>query len=206
MLLKGRFLSKAELMDRLAGEVTVCVKCSLWHGRHNAVPGQGDIEASVVFVGEAPGYWEDAKGLPFLGAAGKVLDKLLENIGLLREKVFITNIVKCRPPGNREPRSLEIATCTELYLDSQITLIHPKMIVTLGRNSTAYILSKAGLVNVESITSLHGRIFDVKFITLAVEVFPTFHPASVLHNPTYRDKLESDFQILKAALQNRQII
>jgi len=93
-------LSKAELIEKIASEVRVCVKCPLWQGRRKAVPGDGSVKASVVFVGEAPGYWEDAKGLPFVGAAGKVLDSLFEKIGLPRESVFITNVVKCRPPEN----------------------------------------------------------------------------------------------------------
>ena len=192
-------------MNEIAGEVRVCVKCPLWHGRRYAVPGEGDIEANVVFIGEASGYWEDAKGLPFVGAAGKILDTLLEKIGLLRENVFITNVVKCRPPRNREPQPLEITTCTELYLNRQITLIQPKIIVTLGRHSTTYILSKAGL-NVQSITRQHGRVYDIKFLNIAISVFPTYHPASGLHNPKYRDELENDFQVLKTELQKRQII
>jgi DNA polymerase len=193
-------------MDGIAGEVRVCVKCPLWRGRGNAVPGEGNIEANIVFVGEAPGRWEDSKGLPFVGAAGKILDTLLEKIGLPRENVFITNVVKCRPPRNREPHPQEIATCTGLYLNRQVTLIQPKIIVTLGRHSTTHILSEAGYEKVESITSLRGRVYDVKFLNLDISVFPTYHPASVLHNPRYRDELENDFQILKTELQKRQFI
>jgi len=194
------------LMKKIAGEVRVCVQCPLWRDRRNAVPGEGSIKASVVFVGEAPGYWEDLKGSPFVGAAGKVLDSLLEQIGLPRESVFITNVVKCRPPENREPQPLEITTCTSLYLNRQISLIQPKVIVTLGRHSTAYILSKAGFEDVESITRLRGKNFNVKFFGFSLAVFPMYHPASVLHNPKYRDALESDFQLLKKELEERQII
>jgi len=176
-------LSKAELLDKIADEVRVCVKCPLWQGRRKAVPGEGTIEAAVVFVGEAPGYWEDVKGLPFVGAAGKVLDTLLDKIGLPRENVFITNVVKCRPPENRVPRSLEVTTCTSLYLNRQISLIQPKIIATLGRHSTAYVLSKAGFEKIESVTGFHGRVYDVKFLSLSVEVIPMYHLASVLHNP-----------------------
>jgi len=200
------FVSKAELMEQIANEVRVCVKCPLWEGRKRAVPGEGYIEASVVFVGEAPGCWEDLKGLPFVGAAGKILNELLEEIGLPRESAFITNVVKCRPPDNREPRPLEITTCTGLYLNRQIGLIKPKMIVTLGRHSTAYILSKAGLEEVESITRLRGRVYDVKLLGLSVAVLPMYHPASVLHNPKYRDELEGDFQLLRVELERRKII
>jgi len=190
-------------MEKIANEVIVCVKCPLWKGRRNAVPGEGKIEASVLFVGEAPGYWEDVKGLPFVGAAGKVLDILLERIKLPRENVFITNVVKCRPPENRDPQPDEVKTCTSLYLNRQIALIQPKIIVTLGRHSTAYILSKAGLEAKasEGITQLHGKVIQTQFLNLPVSVIPMFHPAAVLHNPMYRDALEKDFDLLKNELK-----
>ncbi len=193
-------------MEKIADEVRVCVKCPLSKNRRNAVPGDGNIKASVLFVGEAPGYWEDIKGLPFVGAAGKVLDRLLEGIGLPRKSVFITNVVKCRPPENRNPQKLEIATCTSLYLNNQISLIQPEIIATLGRHSTAYILSQAGFEKVESITKFRGKIYDVSFLGLSVSVVPMYHPASVLHNPRYRDDLEGDFRLLKVELQKRRII
>jgi len=198
-------LSKVELIEKIADKVRVCVKCPLWKGRRNAVPGEGNVDAFVMFVGEAPGYWEDAKGLPFVGAAGKVLDTLLEKIKLPRENVFITNVVKCRPPENRDPQPNEIKTCTLLYLNRQIALIQPKIIVTLGRHSTAYILSKAGLEakTIEGITQLHGKVFQAKFLNMPVTVIPMFHPAAVLHNPKYRDALERDFERLKNELKKR---
>lgn len=196
-------MSKAELIEKIADEVRVCGKCALWKGRRKAVPGEGDIDAYVVFVGEAPGYWEDAKGLPFVGAAGKVLDALLEKIRLPREDVFITNVVKCRPPENRDPKPEEVKTCTSLYLDRQIALIQPKIIVSLGRHSTAYILSKAGFKTqtIEGITQLRGRVYRTKFLDLPVSVIPMYHPAAVLHNTKYRQALESDFELLKTQLQ-----
>jgi len=196
-------LSKAELIEKIAEEVGVCVKCPLWKGRRNAVSGEGNIGASVMFVGEAPGYWEDVKGLPFVGAAGKVLDALLKKIKLPRENVFITNVVKCRPPENRDPKPDEVKTCTSLYLDRQITLIKPKILVTLGRHSTVYILSKAGFETeiVEGITQLRGRVYQTRFLNLPLSVIPMYHPAAVLHNPKYRDALEKDFELLKTQLQ-----
>jgi len=196
-------LSKMALIEKITSDVLVCAKCPLWKGRRNAVSGEGDINASVVFVGEAPGYWEDVKGLPFVGAAGKVLDTLLEKIKLPRENVFITNVVKCRPPENRDPQPDEVETCTSLYLVRQIALIQPKIIVTLGRHSTAYILSKAGLEAKasEGITQLHGKVIQTQFLKLPVSVIPMFHPAAVLHNPKYRDALEKDFDFLKNELK-----
>jgi DNA polymerase len=193
-------------MERIARRIRVCVKCPLWQARLNAVPGEGNVDAAVMFVGEAPGYWEDVKGLPFVGAAGKVLDELLKRIKLFREKVFITNVVKCRSPENRDPRQLEVATCTSLYLARQIGLIQPKIIVALGRHSTAYIFSKAGLEKVENITEFRGKVFETNLFGFPVSVIPMYHPASVLHNPSYRDKLEEDFQLLRSELEKRRIL
>jgi DNA polymerase len=193
-------------MQKIAGEIRVCLKCPLWEGRKNAVPGDGNLDASIVFVGEAPGYWEDMKGLPFVGAAGKVLDGLLEWIGLPRRSIFITNVVKCRPPENRDPRPQEISTCTSTYLDHQVRFIEPKIVVTLGRHSTMYILSKAGVESAASITKLRGKLYNVSLLDLQVSVVPMYHPASVLHNPKYRDDLEADFRLLKAELKKRHII
>ena len=197
---------KVQRMRKIASEIRTCVECPLAEERKNAVPGEGTIGAKVVFVGEAPGYWEDINGAPFVGAAGKVLDGLLEWIGLARKHVFITNVVKCRPPENRDPKPMEIAKCTSLYLDRQIGLIKPKIVVTLGRHSTAYILSKAGFENVDSIAEFRGKVYSVGFYGLAFVVVPMYHPASVLHNPRYRDALESDFQLLKKELKKRRIV
>jgi len=193
-------------MDKIASEVRKCTQCSLSQRRRNAVPGEGSIDAKVVFVGEAPGYWEDVRGLPFVGSAGKVLDGLLEGIGLPRESVFITNIVKCRPPENRDPRAVEVETCTSLYLDRQVSLIRPKVVVALGRHSTAYILSEAGFEKVVRMTELRGHVYRVKVFGLSFVVVPVYHPASVLHNPKYRDGLESDFRLLKKELRKRRIV
>lgn len=185
----------------------MCVRCPLWEGRRKAVPGDGDLSASVLFVGEAPGYWEDLKGLPFVGAAGKILDALLAKIGLPRSQVFITNVVKCRPPENREPKPNEIKTCTSLYLNRQISLIKPRIIVTLGRHSTGYILSKTAYDKeaTKGLSELRGRVFQTSFSGLPVSIAPMYHPASVLHNPKYKAALENDFQLLKTHLQKNGI-
>jgi len=193
-------------MEKIASEVRFCHKCPLWRGRRKAVPGEGAMDASVVLVGEAPGYWEDVKGLPFVGAAGKILNTLFTTIGLSRDRVFITNVVKCRPPENRDPRQNEIETCTSLYLDRQISIIQPKIIVTLGRHSTAYILSKSGfeIKRAEGITQLRGRVYHVRFQDLQVSVVPMYHPAAVLHNPKYKEALENDFLLLQTQLGKRK--
>jgi DNA polymerase len=152
-----------------------------------------------MFIGEAPGYSEDLKGKPFVGEAGKFLDTLLEEADLSREKVFITNIVKCRPPNNREPSTEEIKTCSP-YLDRQIRIIKPKIIVTLGNHSTAYILHQVGLP-FDGITQVHGKFFEASISKIQTTIFPTFHPASALYHPKYKDLLLQDFKVLKAHFQ-----
>jgi len=194
------------MMEKIAVQVRSCVKCRLWKGRKKAVPGEGNVNAKVVFVGEGPGYWENIRGLPFVGAAGKILDGLLESIGLRRDMVFITNVVKCRPPGNRDPKPDEIEICTALHLERQIRLIHPALVACLGRHSTRYVLSKVGFEKVVSITEFRGKTYKVSFLGFPLVVVPMYHPASVLRNPKYRDELESDFQLLKMLLQKRRII
>lgn len=196
-------LSKEELMKAIADEVHVCVKCPLHRDRRNAVPGEGNVNATVMFVGEAPGRSEDLKGLPFVGAAGKVLDGLLQNIGLARDDVFITNVVKCRPPSNRDPKPNEVGLCTSLYLDRQLGLVQPKVVVTLGRHSTLCILSRAGLDVGGGITKLREKTYPTQLLGQQVLVVPMYHPAAVLHNPRYRNALENDFTRLRDELISR---
>ena len=185
-------------MEAVASEVRACRRCSLWKTRKNAVPGEGSPEAKIMFVGEAPGYWEDAKGRPFVGAAGKFLDTLLAEAGLKRSQVFIGNVLKCRPPGNREPTQSEIEACTP-FLDRQILAIKPKIIVTLGHYSTAYIFSKAG-IPFKGITEARGKFYQAKVLGLAVTVFPTLHPAAGLYSAKYKQLLTEDFRLLKAKI------
>lgn len=185
-------------LDAVASEVIVCTKCPLWKSRRNAVPGLGSPRSQMMFIGEAPGSSEDFKGEPFVGTAGKFLDTLLSQIGFSREQVFITNVVKCRPPRNREPKPLEIEACTP-YLDRQMLIIRPKFVVTLGSHSTSYIFSKATLP-FSSITRIRGRLYKATILGSQVTLFPTFHPASALYNPKYKEILEQDFQLLKTTL------
>jgi len=186
-------------MRPLVEEVRSCRKCGLWKSRRNAVPGEGSLDSSIAFVGEAPGYWEDVKGRPFVGAAGKLLDGLLAGIGLSRGVVYITNILKCRPPGNRDPRPDEIRLCTP-YLDQQMEIIKPRFIVALGRHSTAHMLSKAGL-NVMGITKVRGKISKVNLWGSEVSVLPTYHPAAALYNVKLKEDLERDYQLLKGEIE-----
>ncbi len=187
-------LDKEEAMEALVAEIKACRKCPLHASRKNPVPGEGNLDAAVMLVGEAPGRWEDEKGRPFVGAAGKLLDRLLALAGLRREEVYIANVLKCRPPGNRDPRPEEVEACTP-FLDRQIEIIRPKVIVTLGRHSTKYLFSKAGLT-FKKMGDVRGHVYEVELLGLKVLLIPTLHPASALYNPSYRSILESDFDFI----------
>lgn len=195
-------MSRHELMEAVATKVKTCRKCALWRERTHAVPGEGNVGAHVMFIGEAPGHWEDLKGKPFVGAAGKLLDEMLSNIGLLRADIYITNIVKCRPPNNRDPLPPEIDTCTP-FLNQQIKIIKPKFVVTLGRHATSHIFSKAGL-RFGGITAAHGTAWNTSLLRSQVLLVPMFHPAAVLYNAKYRGFLERDFYELGRLLDGKR--
>ena len=178
----------AGLID-LAHEVAACQRCALAQGRTRAVPGEGPQNAAIMFIGEGPGFHEDQQGRPFVGAAGQFLDELLQSIGLKRDEVYITNVVKCRPPGNRDPQPEEIAAC-QPYLERQIALIKPKVIVTLGRYSMARAFPN------EKISAIHGKPRKVGEIVYV----PMFHPAAALHQPSLRQTVEEDFAKLPKIL------
>src|SRR5947209_11051528 len=169
-------------------EAKDCQRCPLAETRTNVVFGAGDADADLMFVGEAPGANEDRMGLPFVGQAGKLLDRLLEEIGLERGQVFIANLLKCRPPGNRDPQPGEIEACQE-YLMRQVGLIEPKMVCTLGNFSTKLLRGDS-----TGITRLHGRA-EVRMIgPRAVRLYPLYHPAAALYTPSMLETLRSDFQ------------
>ena len=161
------------------------------------VIGEGSHDASIMFVGEAPGENEAKTGRPFCGRAGKVLEKLLENVGIKREDVYITNIVKDRPPKNRDPLPDEIAFYAP-FLDRQIEIIKPKVIATLGRFSMQYVMHRYGLdFELDSISRIHGQIFDTEVNGEKVKVIPFYHPAAAIYNQELIKQLEQDFQVLK---------
>jgi len=168
-------------LELLAAEISNCTRCLLHRGRTNAVPGAGPADAEIMFIGEAPGFHEDQQGLPFVGAAGRFLDELLEGIDLKRDQVFITNVIKCRPPGNRDPLPEEIEACKP-FLDRQIELIGPKLVVTLGRFSMARAFPKA------RISRVHGQHRKIG----GVIYYPMYHPAAALHQPSLRRTVEED--------------
>src|SRR3989344_8104568 len=170
----------------------------------NLVFGKGNSNAEIMFIGEAPGEKEDEQGIPFVGSAGKELDKLLSLIGLKIEDVYIANILKYRPPENRNPNIEEIESHTP-YLVEQIRVIKPKIIITLGNYSTKFVLSSFNLEKMKSIpgiTSLHGKVNKLKINDLDVLVSPVFHPAAMLYNPSLRRILENDFIEIKKTLEN----
>ncbi len=175
--------------QRLRELIADCTACELHRGTNCAVPGEGPIPAEIMFIGEAPGYHEDRQGTPFIGAAGQLLNELLHRIGLDRSQVYITNVVKHRPPGNRDPLPDEIAACRP-YLDRQIALVRPKMIITLGRFSMARWFPGG------RISQIHGQA--KRFGGLVV--VPMYHPAAALHQGALRATLEADFAKLPRLL------
>lgn len=170
-----------ESLDKIGNEIRTCRKCDLCYGRKLAVPGDGEATSGVMFIGEGPGFHEDQQGLPFVGAAGRFLDELLEMIDMKRKDVYITNVVKCRPPGNRDPRPQEIEIC-RAFLDRQIAVINPKMIITLGRYSMARYFPNA------KISQIHGQARKIDGILY----FPMYHPAAALHQPSLKSVVEAD--------------
>ncbi|MFP3157473.1 MAG: type-4 uracil-DNA glycosylase [Caldivirga sp.] len=182
--------SKVEELRRISEEIEACSKCPLHLTRRRAVPGEGNPNAEVMLIGEAPGEVEDETGRPFVGAAGKLLNSLLQDIGVDRSSLYITNVVKCRPPNNRDPTDEEINACKP-YLIRQIAVVRPRRIVTLGRHSTRVILGLGGL-RVSEISRVRGRVFKVAIAGVEVEVYPTYHPAAALYNPSLRGVLKED--------------
>ncbi len=179
-----------EELESLYEEIRNCTKCRLHQSRTKAVPGEGPESARIMFIGEAPGFHEDQQGRPFVGAAGHFLDELLASIGIKREEVYICNVIKCRPPGNRDPLKDEIDACAP-YLDRQLEIIKPKLVVTLGRYSLAKFLPKA------SITKVRGQPIRVGSIVC----YPVLHPAAALHQPKWRETLEEDFRRIPQILE-----
>jgi len=178
------------ILAQIADEVRVCTRCALANRRTLAVPGEGNVVSDVLLVGEGPGAREDATGRPFVGPAGQLLSELLRAIGWQREDVFITNVVKCRPPGNRDPEPVEIATCAA-YLEAQERALEPAVVVTLGRHSLQRYLPGA------RIGAIHGAL---RRSYTGQHIFPMYHPAAALHQASLRETLFRDIRGLPAAL------
>jgi uracil-DNA glycosylase len=188
-------VAAADLSLIAYGDVVAgCERCALAAGRTQVVFGSGSPEADLMFVGEAPGFHEDKQGVPFVGAAGQLLSKLLAGIGLTRDDVFVANVLKCRPPGNRDPLPEEIQAC-EGHLFKQIELIRPKVVATLGNFATKLLSGKP-----TGITRVHGQEQEVTLGGRTVLLYPLFHPAAALYTPRTLDVLEADFARLPGLL------
>jgi len=187
---------KKELKE-IKDEVIACKKCPLYEYRKKnkfyPVIGEGNHRAEIMFIGEAPGFNEAKTGRPFCGAAGKILDELLESVGIKREEVYITNVVKDRPPNNRDPNSEEVKAYSP-FLKRQIDIIKPKVICSLGNCSTDFIFKKYGLEGkIQGISKVHGKVFSVD----KINIIPLYHPAAATYNPNMKEIMKKDFQILK---------
>jgi len=185
---------EAESLEELREILGDCTRCPLHESRNKLVYGAGNPDAQLMFVGEGPGRAEDAQGLPFVGPAGKLLDEMLTSIGLARADVYIANVVKCRPPGNRDPLPLEVETCIP-FLQGQIKLIKPKVICELGRIAAGVMMERQ-----IQITRIHGQ----KFLGPGYFNVPVFHPAAALRAPATMQLLREDFQNLKSYLEEQE--
>lgn len=179
-----------KILEEIARQVVVCTKCMLHYSRKNGVPGEGPANAEIMLIGEGPGFYENEQGRPFVGAAGRYLDELLQKAGLKRSDVFITNVVKCRPPGNRDPLPEELAACSD-YLDRQIEVINPRIIITLGRYSMARFFPNV------RISDVHGQARWVR----GRMIIAMYHPAAALHQPSLKIAVERDFARLSDYIQ-----
>lgn len=171
-------------LSEVAERIRACTLCNLCQGRTHAVPGEGPENALIMLIGEGPGAQEDLQGRPFVGVSGQFMAETLAQVGIRRQDVFITNVVKCRPPGNRDPQPDEMETCTQVYLDLQIALIQPKIIVTLGRFSMSHFLPGA------AISRIHGQPHRVGDVI----VYPMLHPAAALRRPEWKTAFVADAQ------------
>jgi len=188
-------------LKKIKDEVVNCNKCPLGKLRrknnYHPVIGEGSHTAEIMFVGEAPGFNEAKTGRPFCGRAGDVLTELLESVGIKREDVYITNILKDRPPDNRDPQVEEIKACTP-YLERQIEIIKPQIICPLGRFSMAFLMEKFGLKErIQPISKIHGEVFEGKSLFQEIKIIPFYHPAVATYNPNMTKVLQEDFRVLK---------
>lgn len=187
---------KYQKLKKIKQSVIKCRKCQLYLKAKYPVIGQGSHDAKILFVGEAPGRNEDETGIPFCGVAGQILDELLINIGIRRKNVYICNIIKHRPPGNRDPRPEEIEACKN-YIIKQIDIINPRIICGLGRFSTYFLMQQYGLEkNIQSISKIHGKIFSAGAEHGQIIILPLFHPAVATYNINMKKVLQKDIQIL----------
>ncbi len=190
---------KTDELKQIEEEIRSCIKCPLSKNRTNKVPGEGSYNPTIMFIGEAPGRQEDIQGRPFVGRAGEYLTYLISTLGLRREDVYITNVVKCRPPNNRDPTEDEIEKCLP-YLRRQIKLLKPRIIVALGRHAAKTLARESG-ISFRGITRERGKILKVKMYGLDIDLVYTYHPAAALYNPNLKNIIEGDFDKIKNLLR-----
>ena len=195
--------SKETELENLRRRVQRCRRCELWKTRRNPVFGEGPADARIMLVGLGPGRQEDLQGRPFVGAAGKFLDRLLEEAGLRRDQLYITNVMKCYLPDNRASEE-QVKACSP-YLDQQIEIIQPELIIALGNLAASYLLGKFGL-KPESMEKMHGKVYEASTLILTLRIVPMYHPASALRNPGLRDRLIEDWRELGARLRELKLI
>jgi len=195
--------SKETELENLRRRVQRCRRCELWKTRRNPVFGEGPANARIMLVGLGPGRQEDLQGRPFVGAAGKFLDRLLEEAGLRRDQLYITNVMKCYLPDNRASED-QVKACSP-YLDQQIEIIQPELIIALGNLAASYLLGKFGL-KPESMEKMHGKVYEASTLILTLRIVPMYHPASALRNPGLRDRLIEDWRELGARLRELKLI
>ena len=189
-------LFRSSTLDGLNSEICTCLKCPLGHTRTNFVFGVGNPDAEVMFIGEAPGADEDAQGEPFVGRAGQLLNKIIEAVNLKREEVYICNILKCRPPNNRDPQPSEMETCSP-YLIKQIEIVKPKFIICLGRISAQWLLKTN-----DSLTTMRSRVHDF----LGAKLIVTYHPAALLRNPGWKRPAWEDMKMFKKLFDEEKAV
>lgn len=200
-------MEKIESLETIRNKILSDMKCPLKDAAKNLVFGKGNPDANIMFIGEAPGAQEDELGIPFVGAAGKELDKLLRSINLTLDDVYIANILKYRPPENRDPAVDEIYRHTP-YLIEQIKIIKPKIICTLGNYSTKFVLSEFNIPNmtkIQGITKLHGKVHHIVIDGMDFMVIPLYHPAAMLYNPNLRPILAKDFLEMEQVLKQKDL-
>lgn len=190
-------------MQVLSKEIADCKKCSLWKTRNHPVIGEGSLHSNLFFIGEAPGSNEDKQGRPFVGRAGAILDELIKSIGLRRDEVYIGNILKCRPPNNRNPLPSEIKACSP-FLEKQIHLIDPSVIIPLGSFATEYVLTMFD-IPFTKISQVHGKIYTTKTLYNTIHIIPMYHPAVATYNPNKKSILLEDMNQVRPFILSKSI-
>lgn len=191
-------MSKKDEIKKIYNLVKNCKKCNLHKKRNKIVFGQGSLNAKIMFIGEAPGYYEDIHGRPFVGRAGKILNELLDSVELKRNNIYIANVLICRPPENRKPLKNEIIKCKN-YLDKQIEIIRPRIFVPMGNFASSYIFKKFGL-KTNNIGNIHGRIYQIKTNNENNIIIPIYHPAYAIYNNTIKKILFKDIKLIKKVI------